>query len=330
MQTIQSFEQKNIDLIQQKSELFQNLVKQVSQIVIGQQEAITFIQLAILSNGHILLEGVPGVAKTTLIKSVNKALGLSFSRIQFTPDLLPADVIGTLIYNPKTQEFSTKKGPIFANLVLADEINRAPAKVQSALLEAMQEHQVTIGSETFHIDEPFLVCATQNPIEQEGTYRLPEAQIDRFMFKIIISYPEKKHERQILEKHLSCEGINQIITKEDVFTAQKLVETVYVDEKIKDYIVDIIFATRNAVSYNLKEISMYIECGASPRATLALQQAAKAYAFLKGRHFVIPDDIKFIAPSVLRHRILLSYDAEAESVTTDTIINKILSSLPTP
>ncbi len=330
MQTIQSFEEKNINLIEQKSALFQKLVAEVSQIVIGQEEAVTFIQLAILSNGHILLEGVPGVAKTTLIKSINKALGLSFSRIQFTPDLLPADVVGTLVYNPKTQEFSTKKGPIFANLVLADEINRAPAKVQSALLEAMQEHQVTIGSETFEIGQPFLVCATQNPIEQEGTYRLPEAQVDRFMFKIIINYPEKKDERKILEKHLSCQEIKQIITKEDVFNAQKIVESIYVDEKIKDYIVDIIFATRNPELYNLKEISSYIECGASPRATLALQHAAKAYAFLKGRHFVIPDDIKFIAPAILRHRILLSYDAEAESITTDKIIYKILSSLPTP
>ena len=330
MSTVQTFDQKNIELIKEKSALFQMLVQEVSRVVVGQQEAVTFIQLAILSNGHILLEGVPGVAKTTLIKAVNKALGLSFSRIQFTPDLLPADVIGTLVYNPKTQEFSTKKGPIFANLVLADEINRAPAKVQSALLEAMQEHQVTIGSETFPIDEPFLVCATQNPLEQEGTYRLPEAQVDRFMFKIVVKYPEKKQERQILEKHLSCDEIKQIISKDDVFTAQQLVESLYVDEKIKDYIIDIIFATRDPKAYGLKEIVNYIECGASPRATLALQQTARAYAFLKGRHFVIPDDIKFVAPAVLRHRIILSYDAEAESITTDTLIYKILSSLPTP
>jgi len=330
MMTEKIFDEENIQKIKDKSALFQALVSEVSRVVVGQHEAVTFIQLAILSNGHVLLEGVPGVAKTTIIKAVNKALGLSFSRIQFTPDLLPADVIGTLVYNPKTQEFSTKKGPIFANLILADEINRAPAKVQSALLEAMQEHQVTIGSETFMIEEPFLVCATQNPLEQEGTYRLPEAQIDRFMFKIIVKYPEKKQERELLEKHLSCENIHQIISKQDVFEAQRLVETMYIDDKIKDYIIDIIFATREPKAYGLKELANYIECGASPRATLALQQGARAYAFLKGRHFVIPDDIKFVAPAILRHRIVLSYDAEAESVTTDALVYKILASLPTP
>ncbi len=330
MSTGKVFDKENIELIKEKSLLFQALVSEVSHVVVGQQEAVTFIQLAILSNGHVLLEGVPGVAKTTIIKAVNKALGLSFSRIQFTPDLLPADVIGTLIYNPKTQEFSTKKGPIFANLVLADEINRAPAKVQSALLEAMQEHQVTIGSETFPIAAPFLVCATQNPLEQEGTYRLPEAQIDRFMFKVIVKYPEKKQEREILERNLSCDTITQILSKDDIFNAQKFVDSIYVDEKIKDYIIDIVFATRDPKAYGLKDVATYIQCGASPRATLALHQAAKAYAFLKGRHFVTPDDVKFIAPAVLRHRIVVSYDAEAESITTDTLIYKILSSLPTP
>ena len=330
MSTGKVFDQETIDRIKEKSVLFQTLVTEVSRIIVGQKEAISFIQLAILSNGHILLEGVPGVAKTTMIKAVNKALGLSFSRIQFTPDLLPADVIGTLIYNPKTQEFSTKKGPIFANLVLADEINRAPAKVQSALLEAMQEQQVTIGSDTFAIELPFLVCATQNPLEQEGTYRLPEAQVDRFMFKLLINYPDKKQEREILEKKISVDDINQILTKNDIFEAQQLVSDVYIDDKIKDYIIDIVFATRDPQSYGLKDIGKYIQYGVSPRATLALSQAAKAYAFLKGRHFVIPDDVKIVATAVMRHRLILTYDAEAENVTPDVLIYKIISSIPTP
>ncbi len=330
MSTAKAFDQNTIEKIKEKSALFNTLTSQVSHVIVGQQEAVVFIQLAILAGGHILLEGVPGVAKTTIIKAVNKALGLTFSRIQFTPDLLPADVIGTVIYNPKNHEFLTKKGPIFANLILADEINRAPAKVQSALLEAMQEQQVTIGSETFAIESPFLVCATQNPIEQEGTYRLPEAQVDRFMFKINVKYPEKKQEREILEKKLSLDEINQVVSAQDIFEAQELVAAIYIDDKIKDYIVDIIFATRDPKAYGFKELASYLQHGASPRATLALHHAAKAYAFLKGRHFVIPDDVKFVAPAILRHLIVLSYDAEAESITSDIAIHKILSSIPTP
>jgi MoxR-like ATPase len=289
-----------------------------------------FITLATLCNGHILLEGVPGVAKTTMIKAVTKALGLRFNRIQFTPDLLPSDLIGSLIYNPKTQEFETKKGPIFANLILADEINRAPAKVQSALLEAMQEQQVTIGSTTFALERPFIVFATQNPIEQEGTYRLPEAQVDRFMFKLLIDYPSLQEEQQILRKNVDINVIEQTIRAEDLFTAQQLVRDIYIDEKITDYIVNIVFATRKPAAYKLTELQPYIKYGVSPRATLAMAHAAKAHAFLKKRHFVTPDDVKAVCPAILRHRILLTYEAEAESIHAEQIIQKILNTLPSP
>jgi len=319
-----------IESIKEKSSLFHLLSTEVSKVIVGQEEIITFIELAILCNGHILLEGVPGVAKTTMIKAVNKALDLHFARIQFTPDLLPADLIGTLVYSPKTQEFVTKKGPIFANLVLADEINRAPAKVQAALLEAMQEHQVTIGSETFPLDMPFLVFATQNPIEQEGTYRLPEAQVDRFMFKLLVQYPSKEQEREILHKKIDVADIRSVLSKKDIFAAQALVKQVYVDDRIKSYIVDLVFATRDPKAYNLKDLVPLIQYGVSPRATLALQYAAQAYAFLRGRHFVIPDDIKAVAPAILRHRLLLSYQAEAEEISPDTVIRKILSTVPAP
>ena len=319
-----------IESIKEKSSLFHLLSTEVSKVIVGQEEIITFIELAILCNGHILLEGVPGVAKTTMIKAVNKALDLHFARIQFTPDLLPADLIGTLVYSPKTQEFITKKGPIFANLVLADEINRAPAKVQAALLEAMQEHQVTIGSETFPLDMPFLVFATQNPIEQEGTYRLPEAQVDRFMFKLLVQYPTKEQEREILHKKIDLDDIRPVLSKKDIFAAQALVKQVYVDDRIKSYIVDLVFATRDPKAYNLKDLIPLIQYGVSPRATLALQYAAQAYAFLRGRHFVIPDDIKAVAPAILRHRLLLSYQAEAEEISPDTVIRKILSTVPAP
>lgn len=324
------FDPQTIEAIKEKSVFFQAFSSQVSQVIIGQEQAISLIEIAILCNGHILLEGVPGVAKTTMIKAVNKALGLHFSRIQFTPDLLPADLIGTLIYNPKTQEFSTKKGPIFANIILADEINRAPAKVQAALLEAMQERQVTIGSETFHLEKPFLVFATQNPIEQEGTYRLPEAQIDRFMFKIDIHYPNKQQEKELLNRKLDPETIKQILNKEIIFESQKLIEEIYVDEKIKDYIVSLVFATRDPEAYHLSSIKDYLLYGVSPRATLALLHAAKAHAFLQGRHFVIPDDVKNITPAILRHRLLLSYEAEAENILPDIIIKKILTTVPSP
>ncbi len=316
--------------IKQESNQLHSLGIEVSKVIVGQQNIIDFIIIAILCNGHILLEGVPGVAKTTMIKAVTKAVGLQFNRIQFTPDLLPADLIGSLIYNPKTQEFETKKGPIFANLVLADEINRAPAKVQAALLEAMQEHQVTIGSHTHKLDKPFLVFATQNPVEQEGTYRLPEAQVDRFMFKLIVGYPTVAQEREIIKRTLNIDLINQVLTKKDIFAAQKLVDDVYVDEKIVDYIVSIVFATRSHDTPELKELAPYLQYGVSPRATLALYHAAKAHAFIKQRHFVTPDDVKAVCPAILRHRLALTYEAEADNISADQIIDKILNAVPSP
>ncbi len=322
--------ESTIAQIKDESNRFAGLSQEVGKVIVGQKNIIDFINLALLCNGHILLEGVPGVAKTTMIKAVTDALGLQFHRIQFTPDLLPADLIGTLIYNPKTQAFETKKGPVFANLILADEINRAPAKVQSALLEAMQEHQVTIGSETFKLDEPFLVFATQNPIEQEGTYRLPEAQVDRFMFKLLVDYPKKDEEREILKKTFDNKDITRILTKEDIFKAQELVKQIYMDEKIANYILDIVFATRDPQGYNLARIAPYIQHGVSPRATLALSHAAKAHAFLKKRHFVTPDDVKAVAPSVLRHRLGLTYEAQAEDITGDQVVNTILTSIASP
>jgi MoxR-like ATPase len=322
--------EETIAQIRDESERFAGLSHEVGKVIVGQKNSIDFITMALLCNGHILLEGVPGVAKTTMIKAVTQALGLKFNRIQFTPDLLPADLIGTLIYNPKTQEFEIKKGPVFANLVLADEINRAPAKVQSALLEAMQEHQITIGSETFHLDEPFLVFATQNPIEQEGTYTLPEAQLDRFMFKLIIDYPKKDEERQILKREFSNEPLVRILNKEEIFRAQALVKEIYMDEKVADYILDIVFATRSPQNYQLQAIAQYIQYGVSPRATLALSHTAKAHAFIKRRHFVTPDDVKAVAHAVLRHRLGLTYEAQAENITADQIIDSILNKIPSP
>ena len=319
-----------IETIKEESLRFQALSYEISKVIVGQQEILNFIILSILCNGHILLEGVPGVAKTTIIKALTKALGLQFNRIQFTPDLLPGDLIGTLIYNPKTHDFETKKGPIFSQLILADEINRAPAKVQAALLEAMQEHQVTIGSTTYKLDEPFLVFATQNPLEQEGTYRLPEAQVDRFMFKLLVHYPTMRQEQELLHRSLDTETINTVLTKDDIFNGQKLVKEVYIDEKVIEYIISIVFATRQPADFGLKELAPLIQYGVSPRATLALAHAARAQAFLKQRHFVIPDDVKAIAPSVLRHRILLTYEAEAQELSSDSIIQKILSTITTP
>ncbi len=318
------------DMLAQESTRFQKLTEEVSKVIVGQQETITFMLLGILCQGHILLEGVPGVAKTTMIKALTKAMNLSFKRIQFTPDLLPSDLIGTLIYNPKTQEFETKQGPIFANLILADEINRAPAKVQSALLEAMQEQQVTIGSTTFKLDKPFLVFATQNPLEQEGTYRLPEAQVDRFMFKLLIGYPTMAQEKEIIEKSHNIDTIEPVLSKEDIFAAQDLVAKVYCDQKIIDYIVSLVFATRTPELFKLQEIKKYIAYGVSPRATLALYAASRAYAFLKKRPFITPDDVKAVALPILRHRLVLSYEAEAEGISADTIINKIIATVPTP
>lgn len=319
-----------IEQIKNESVHFQSLQAEMSKVIIGQAEIINFIIIAILCNGHILLEGVPGVAKTTIIKAINKVLGLKFNRIQFTPDLLPADLIGTLIYNPKTLDFETKKGPIFANLILADEINRAPAKVQAALLEAMQEQQVTIGSTTYHLEAPFFVFATQNPLEQEGTYRLPEAQVDRFLFKLLVQYPNKTDEKELMKRSLDVNTLIQTLVAQDIFSAQQLVNAVYVDDKIHDYIVNIVFATRVPDQYKLNEIKPYIQYGVSPRATLALFHAAKAHAFLKKRHFVTPDDVKAVCAPVLRHRILLTYQAEADSVTSDQLIQRLLTYVPCP
>ncbi len=321
---------QTIEDIKQESARIANINNEISKVIVGQHDIINFIIIAILCDGHILLEGVPGVAKTTMIKAVARTLGLQFNRIQFTPDLLPADLIGTLVYNPKTQEFETKKGPIFSNLILADEINRAPAKVQAALLEVMQEHQVTIGANTFKVDEPFLVFATQNPIEQEGTYRLPEAQVDRFMFKLLVEYPSISQERELLHRNLDTNSLITILTKQDIATAKKLVQEIWVDEKIVDYIVNIIFATRNPELFKLEEIKPYIKYGVSPRATLALYNAARAHAFLKKRHYVTPDDVKAVCAPILRHRLLLTYEAEADSITADNIISKILSTIVCP
>ena len=321
---------EQIEHIKEKSDQFRGLNSEVSKVVVGQDDIITSIAIAILSNGHILLEGVPGVAKTTMIKAVANALGLSFNRIQFTPDLLPADLIGTLIYNVKTQEFETRKGPIFAHLILADEINRAPAKVQSALLEAMQERQVTIGNTTHHLDKPFLVFATQNPLEQEGTYRLPEAQVDRFMFKLLVNYPNKEQEREIMRRKPDAASIQPVLNKTDILDAQKLVQTIYIDDKIANYIVNIVFATRDPQAAGLGVLKKYITYGVSPRATLALQDASKAHAFLKRRHFVTPDDVKAVATGILRHRLALSYEAEADGITADAIIKQIITTVPTP
>lgn len=319
-----------IEKIKEESIRFQGISFEVGKIIVGQKNTIDFILIALLCNGHILLEGVPGVAKTTMIKAVNNALGLHFNRIQFTPDLLPADLVGTLIYNPKKQEFETKKGPIFANLILADEINRAPAKVQSALLEAMQEHQVTIGATSFKLDEPFFVFSTQNPIEQEGTYRLPEAQVDRFMFKLCVDYPTQTEERELLKRILDVNVVQCVLTKDGMLATQKLINDIYLDEKIADYIISIVFATRKPEEYNLNAIKSFIQYGVSPRATLALYQASKAHAFLKKRHFVTPDDVKAVCLATLRHRLILTYEAEADNVQPDTIIQKILETISAP
>jgi MoxR-like ATPase len=288
--------------------------------------------LAVLANGHILLEGVPGLAKTLSIKSLASAVHAGFSRIQFTPDLLPADLIGTMIYNQKTNDFAVKKGPIFSNFILADEINRAPAKVQSALLEAMQERQVTIGDETFKLDEPFLVLATQNPIEQEGTYPLPEAQVDRFMLKVVVTYPKKEEEQMIIRQNMSFSApqINQVISKDALVTARKTVREVYMDEKIERYILDIVFATRKPEDYKLKKLKPLISYGGSPRASINLALAAKAYAFIKRRGYVIPEDIRAVCYDVMRHRIGLTYEAEAENMTSEEIISEILNTVEVP
>jgi MoxR-like ATPase len=318
------------DLIKEKSTRWSELKQEVRKVIVGQEHVVDRIFIGLLTSGHILLEGVPGLAKTTLIKTIAQAVSLSFQRIQFTPDLLPADVVGTLIYNQKTQEFQVKKGPIFAQMILADEINRAPAKVQSALLEAMQEHQVTIGESTHHLDEPFLVLATQNPIDQEGTYRLPEAQLDRFMFKVLLTYPKIAEEKEIVTKSFTSTQVSNILQASEIIEARSLIKDVYIDDKVLDYILSLVFATRNPLDYKLESLKNALAFGASPRATLALTHAAKAYAFLRKRHFVIPDDVKAIAPDVLRHRITLSYEAEADGFTADNIIQTLLRTIPAP
>ena len=309
------------------------LRNEIAKSVVGQKYLVDRLLTGILANGHVLLEGVPGLAKTLAVKTMAAAMDAKFSRIQFTPDLLPADIVGTLIYNQQKGEFITQKGPIFANIVLADEINRAPAKVQSALLEAMQERQITIGGETSALPEPFLVLATQNPIDQEGTYQLPEAQVDRFMFKLKIGYPDKKEERIILDlmaKTRVVEAINTVVSPERIMKSREVVDEIYIDDKIKDYIVDIVFATREPEKYGLADLRDMVQFGASPRATIALTLAAKAHAFIQGRGYVVPQDVKDIAPDVLRHRIIVSYEAEAEGISSEDVVSKTLDKVAVP
>jgi len=318
--------------IEKQSAFVDALVMGMDKVIIGQKHLVESLLIGLLSDGHILLEGVPGLAKTLAIKTLSDLIKSDFSRIQFTPDLLPADVIGTMIYSQKKEEFSIKKGPIFANLILADEINRAPAKVQSALLEAMQERQVTIGEHTYKLEEPFLVLATQNPIEQEGTYPLPEAQVDRFMLKVIINYPKKEEEKLIIRQNLAKEKpqVSPILSPKDIIAARDIVRQVYIDEKIEKYIVDIVFATRFPEDYGLDSLKEMISFGASPRASINLALAARAYAFIKRRGYVIPEDIRAVCYDVLRHRIGLSYEAEANNMTTEEIITEILNTVEVP
>lgn len=319
--------------IQRESAFVDILTVEMDKVIIGQKQMVERLLIGLLSNGHILLEGVPGLAKTLAINTLAKCIHGQFSRIQFTPDLLPADLIGTMIYNQKQEAFSIKKGPIFANFVLADEINRAPAKVQSALLEAMQEKQVTIGEQTFVLPNPFLVLATQNPIEQEGTYPLPEAQLDRFMLKVVISYPNKEEERKIISSNISSQGMakpNSVLTPDDIVKARQVVKDVYMDEKIERYIVDIVFSTRFPKEYKLEKYNGMISYGGSPRASINLALAAKAYAFIKRRGYVIPEDVRAICTDVMRHRIGLTYEAEAENITTENIITEILNTIEVP
>tara|TARA_B110000503_G_scaffold58296_1_gene93259 strand:- start:6687 stop:7691 length:1005 start_codon:yes stop_codon:yes gene_type:complete len=318
--------------IEKESAFVDILTLEMNKVIIGQKHMIERLLIGLLGQGHILLEGVPGLAKTLAINTLSKAVHGSFSRIQFTPDLLPADVVGTLIYNMKLSDFSIKKGPIFANFVLADEINRAPAKVQSALLEAMQEKQVTIGDETFILERPFLVMATMNPIEQEGTYPLPEAQVDRFMLKTVIKYPQISEEQLIVRQNLkaSYEQINQVVTIDQITRAQASVREVYMDEKIEKYILDIIFATRTPENYRLADLKPLISFGASPRGSINLAMASKCYAFIKRRGYVIPEDVRAVVHDVLRHRIGITYEAEAENITSEDIINKIVNEIEVP
>jgi MoxR-like ATPase len=314
------------------STLTQDILAQVSQRVVGQQAMVERLMIALLTGGHVLLEGVPGLAKTLTVRTLAETVRTTFSRIQFTPDLLPADVVGTQVFDQKTATFSVKRGPIFANIVLADEINRAPAKVQAALLEAMQEKQVTIGGTSFILEEPFLVLATQNPIEQEGTYPLPEAQVDRFMLKLRVGYPTREEEREIMKRMAGGEAIpvKQVADPEHLLAARRTIAALFLDPRLADYIVDLIHATRAPREAGIADIAPLVEYGASPRATIALAQAARAHAYLRGRDFVSPDDVKAMAGDVLRHRVLLTYEAEAESVTSDDVIARVLAAVPAP
>ena len=320
------------DRIQKESEFVDLLSLEMGKVIVGQKHLIENLMIALLADGHILLEGVPGLAKTLAISTLAKAVDAQFSRIQFTPDLLPADVTGTLIYSQKNEKFEVHKGPVFANFVLADEINRAPAKVQSALLEAMQERQVTLGDETYRLPEPFLVMATQNPIEQEGTYPLPEAQVDRFMLKVVVNYPSRDEEKLIVRMNNSGHfpTAQKVVSQDDIVKARKVVKEVYMDEKIERYIVDIVYATRTPEDYGLASIKNYISYGASPRASISLSMAAKAYAFIKRRGYVIPEDVRAVCPEVLRHRIGLSYEAEAENIVPEQIIEQIINAVIVP
>ena len=328
MQDIRELNKK----VQQESLFLADLRREIGRVIVGQTDLVDKMLVALLADGHILIEGVPGLAKTLTVKTLSDAISSSFQRIQFTPDLLPADITGTLIFNPKDGSFIPKKGPVFANLVLADEINRAPAKVQSALLEAMQERQVTIGDNTYQLPGLFMVLATQNPIEQEGTYPLPEAQVDRFMFKLQVGYPAKTEEREILDRMASRvkPAVNAKVSMETILAAREIADMIYVDDKIKNYIIDLVFATRNPADFRLEQLKGWLNYGASPRATIYLTQAAKAYAFLNGRGFVTPEDIKAIGCDVLRHRILLTYEAEAENVNAEKIINMIFETVEVP
>ena len=320
------------DRIRNESAFVDILSMEMGKVIVGQKRLIENMMIALLADGHILLEGVPGLAKTLAISTMAQAVNAKFSRIQFTPDLLPSDVTGTLIYSQKQEQFEVHKGPVFANFVLADEINRAPAKVQSALLEAMQERHVTLGDETYRLPEPFLVMATQNPIEQEGTYPLPEAQVDRFMLKVIVGYPSKDEEKQIIRMNNSGEfpRANKVVEPEDILKARKVVREVYMDEKIERYIVDMVYATRTPSDYGLSDLAGFISYGASPRASISLSMAAKAYAFIKRRGYVIPEDVRAVCPEVLRHRIGLTYEAEAENVVPENIIERIINAVIVP
>ena len=319
--------------ISKSSSFIDNLKQAMSQVILGQEELVNKILISMLANGHILLEGVPGLAKTLMVKTLAKLIETNFQRIQFTPDMLPADLLGTLIYNQRTGEFDTRKGPIFSNIILADEINRSPAKVQSALLEAMQERQITIGKNTFALDAPFLVMATQNPIEQEGTYPLPEAQVDRFMFKLIVDYPDRSSERLVLRqntKSFNIDEINSIISPNDILDAQSVIHDIYVDEKVEDYVLNLIFAPRNPDSHGLSDLEGIIDFGASPRATINLVRAAKARAFTEHRGYITPEDIRYIGADVLRHRVILTYEAEAEELTPEDVIQRLFEVIEVP